>query len=190
MIRVGLMGHGTVGSGVAEILLGRPEWLKEQTGEDVALVKILDLLDFDVPYRDLFTKDADEMLDDESIDVIVECMGGIGQNDNTADPPLNFIRRTDQRLLGLKGLLRCPARPLAAGFDLRLRIPQVADRETHRPLHPVEIVVDTQPAPHKQRRRHPPQPQLRRKPRLEKILDRLDPLLRLLQGEEGMVGCG
>ncbi|MBQ3864519.1 MAG: homoserine dehydrogenase [Clostridia bacterium] len=78
MIRVGLLGHGTVGSGVAKILLEKKDWLRDQTGEEVSLVKILDLRDFDVPYADLFTKDAQEMLSDPSIQVIVECMGGIG----------------------------------------------------------------------------------------------------------------
>ena len=57
-MKVALMGHGVVGSGVAEILLEKKESLAEKAGSLLELVKILDLRDFpQLSYQELFTKD-------------------------------------------------------------------------------------------------------------------------------------
>ena len=78
MIFVGIMGHGTVGSGVAEVLFKNAENIARRTGAEICIKRILDLRDFpDLPYRDLFTKRAEDLLEDPEIRIIVEVMGGL-----------------------------------------------------------------------------------------------------------------
>ena len=73
MIRVGLLGHGVVGSGVAEILRKNGDVLWARTGQRLELASICDLRDFShLEYASLFTKDALAMARDKSIDVFVE----------------------------------------------------------------------------------------------------------------------
>lgn len=78
MAKVGLMGHGTVGQGVAQVLLGNAALIEQRAGQPVELVKVLDRLDFDVPYAHLLTKESAEVTDAPDIDIVVECMGGTG----------------------------------------------------------------------------------------------------------------
>ncbi len=86
MIYIGVMGHGTVGSGVVEILQKNSHTIAQRAGDELIVKRILDLKSFDVPYRELFTEDANDLLEDESIDIIVETMGGI-------DPAYEFTVR-------------------------------------------------------------------------------------------------
>ncbi len=77
-MKVALMGHGVVGSGVAEILLEKKESLAEKAGSLLELVKILDLRDFpQLSYQELFTKDFSEIESDDSVSIVVEAMGGL-----------------------------------------------------------------------------------------------------------------
>ena len=46
MVQVAIMGYGTIGSGVAEILAKNAEQIKNGCGQDVALKYVLDLRDF------------------------------------------------------------------------------------------------------------------------------------------------
>ena len=46
MVQVAIMGYGTIGSGVAEILAQNTEQIKHGCGQDVALKYVLDLRDF------------------------------------------------------------------------------------------------------------------------------------------------
>ncbi|SDO02456.1 homoserine dehydrogenase [Acetanaerobacterium elongatum] len=77
MANIALMGHGVVGSGVAEVLLKNKEAFEGKLGEEVNLKYILDLRDFDVPYKNLFTKDFQTIVQDKSVSVVVEVMGGL-----------------------------------------------------------------------------------------------------------------
>ena len=77
-MKVALMGHGVVGSGVAEILLEKKDSLAEKAGSLLELVKILDLRDFpQLSYQELFTKDFSEIESDDSVSIVVEAMGGL-----------------------------------------------------------------------------------------------------------------
>ncbi|MFA9380737.1 MAG: homoserine dehydrogenase [Acetanaerobacterium sp.] len=78
MANIALLGHGVVGSGVAEVLLKNKVSLEAKLGEEVYLKYILDLRDFDVPYKERFTKDFNDILNDKSVSIVVEVMGGIG----------------------------------------------------------------------------------------------------------------
>ncbi len=77
MAKIGI-GHGVVGSGVAKILWESAQLLSERAGEKIELYKVCDLREFDVPYCDLMTKDAQQVVGAPEIDIVVECMGGKG----------------------------------------------------------------------------------------------------------------
>lgn len=82
-ISIGLLGLGTVGSGVAKILQQHQQDLHHKLGVQVSIKKVLvrnnnkerlSILDPNV-----FTTDIDEILNDSSLDIIVEVMGGMGE---------------------------------------------------------------------------------------------------------------
>ena len=81
IFRVGVLGYGTVGSGVAKILLESRPTLKDKTGLDIRLHKIAERDDFKVLAaklpRELWTNDARKVIQDPEIDIIVEVVGGI-----------------------------------------------------------------------------------------------------------------
>lgn len=78
MISVAIMGHGVVGSGVAEIITTHKQKLFSSIGEEVYLKHILDLREFpDSPLKDRFTKDFNDILNDVEVRVVAEVMGGI-----------------------------------------------------------------------------------------------------------------
>lgn len=78
MIYVAILGHGVVGSGVAEVLHKNAASIGRKAGSDIAIRRILDLRDFpDCPYADLFTKDFQDILQDKEIRIVVETMGGL-----------------------------------------------------------------------------------------------------------------
>lgn len=80
-IQVGLIGLGTVGAGVAQILIGQSALLKRRLGAAPVLARAADLepdRDFGVPIpRDILTADARGILDDPKIQIVVELIGGI-----------------------------------------------------------------------------------------------------------------
>ena len=81
------MGHGVVGSGVAEILLTHKQKLFSGLGEEIYIKKILDLREFpDSPVADRFTKDFEEIVNDLEIRVVVEVMGGL-------KPAYDYVKR-------------------------------------------------------------------------------------------------
>lgn len=77
MIYMAVMGHGTVGSGVVEVIHTNKYQVEKNLGEQICIKRILDLRDFDVSYADLFTKDFNDILEDDDISVVAEVMGGI-----------------------------------------------------------------------------------------------------------------
>ncbi len=77
MINVAIMGHGVVGSGVAEILHNHSERIAEKAKEEINVKYVLDLRDFEgLPYSAKFTKDFNDILNDPEIKIVVEVMGG------------------------------------------------------------------------------------------------------------------
>ena len=78
MINVAIMGHGVVGSGVAEILIYHGDRMEKSVKTPVNVKYILDLREFNsLPYRNKFVKDFNIILQDEEIKVVAEVMGGI-----------------------------------------------------------------------------------------------------------------
>ncbi|MBQ7875029.1 MAG: homoserine dehydrogenase [Oscillospiraceae bacterium] len=77
-MKIAILGHGTVGSGVAEILWNRNSEVSSAAGKSLELGCILDIRDFsELPYSDRFTKDFSEILADPEIGIVAESMGGI-----------------------------------------------------------------------------------------------------------------
>jgi len=85
MINIAIMGHGVVGSGVAEILINHKERIETRVQNNINVKHILDLRDFDVTYSDKFTKDFNDILNDDSVSVVAEVMGGI-------NPAYDFVK--------------------------------------------------------------------------------------------------
>lgn len=87
MVQVAIMGHGVVGSGVANILLTHKQQLFANLGEEIRIKKILDLREFpDSPIADRFTKNFEEILNDLEIRVVAEVMGGV-------NPAYDYVKR-------------------------------------------------------------------------------------------------
>ena len=78
MINIAILGHGVVGSGVAEVLLRNADNIAKKAGEGIEVRRILDLRTFpDLPYADKFTTSFDDILNDDDIRIVVETMGGL-----------------------------------------------------------------------------------------------------------------
>ena len=78
MIQVAILGHGVVGSGVAEVLRKNAAGIAHKAGDAIEIKRILDLREFpETPYADLFTKNFDDILHDADIRIVVETMGGL-----------------------------------------------------------------------------------------------------------------
>ncbi|MBQ2815322.1 MAG: homoserine dehydrogenase [Clostridia bacterium] len=78
MINIAIMGHGVVGSGVVEVLLHNNDGITSRAAEEINIKHILDLREFpDSPLSDRFTKDFNDILNDESVKIVVETMGGV-----------------------------------------------------------------------------------------------------------------
>ncbi len=80
-INVGLIGFGNVGSGVVKILLEKKKFLSEKIGSEIIVKKICDKelnakRNVSVE-KGLLTRNAQEIIDDPQIDIVVELIGGI-----------------------------------------------------------------------------------------------------------------
>lgn len=78
MAKAAIMGFGTVGSGVYDIIRMNSEKLEASAGEEIELKYILDIRDFDDhPEKHLFTKDVNDIINDSEVTVVAEVMGGL-----------------------------------------------------------------------------------------------------------------
>ncbi len=77
MIHVAILGFGTVGSGVAEVIEENNAQISEKVGTKLQLKYILDVRDFpDSPFADRFVKDFSIIEQDPEVDIVVETIGG------------------------------------------------------------------------------------------------------------------
>ncbi len=111
MLRLGLAGFGTVGSGLAKILLENRDIIVARTGRDIGIKTIL--------VRDLakkravatgpevtFTANPDDLVTDPDIDVVVELMGGVDTARALITKALNagkHVVTANKHLLALHG---------------------------------------------------------------------------------------
>ena len=77
MINVAVLGYGTVGSGVVEVIETNKEVIDKRAGEELHVKYILDLRDFPGdPYEDRVVHDYSIILNDPEVSIICETMGG------------------------------------------------------------------------------------------------------------------
>ncbi len=77
-MNVAILGFGVVGSGVAEVIKNNCKSIEENSNVTLNVTRILDIRDFpDSEYKDILTKNFDDILSDDSIDIVVETMGGV-----------------------------------------------------------------------------------------------------------------
>ena len=78
MINVAILGYGTVGSGVHEVLNKNAKGIEKKAGDKIVVKYILDIRDFSAhPDAKLFVKDFDVILNDEDVKIVAEVIGGI-----------------------------------------------------------------------------------------------------------------
>ena len=87
-MQVAVMGFGTVGSGVVELILKNKQTITSRSGQNALDVKhILDIRDFSShQLSGLFTKDFNDILNDKEVDIVVETMGGL-------NPAFEFVSK-------------------------------------------------------------------------------------------------
>lgn len=90
VVKVAILGYGTVGSGVAQVLFENKDSIAASVGQEVEVKYILDVRDFDhSPYGGSFVKDFSVIEEDPEVSIVVETIGG-------ATVALNFTQRALQ----------------------------------------------------------------------------------------------
>lgn len=85
-MKIAVMGYGTIGSGVVEVLDINQEKIAKRAGEPVEVKYVLDLRDFPgSPIEDKLIKDYKTIVNDPEVGVVVETMGGV-------EPAYTFVK--------------------------------------------------------------------------------------------------
>ena len=85
-VKFAVLGHGVVGSGVVELFYKNKNSIEKRAGTEMDIKYILDLRDFpDSPYKDKFTKDFNDIINDDEVSCVAECMGGV-------EPAFTFVK--------------------------------------------------------------------------------------------------
>ncbi len=88
MVKIAVLGYGTVGSGVVEVIRTNQEIINQRIGEELQVKYVLDLRDFPGdPVQNIITHDFEDVVNDEEIKIVVEVMGGI-------EPAYTFVKRS------------------------------------------------------------------------------------------------
>ena len=87
MVNIAVLGYGTVGSGVFEVINTKHEIINKRAGEEINIKYVLDLRDFPGdPVQQILTHDFNDILNDDEVKVVVEVMGGI-------NPAYTFVKQ-------------------------------------------------------------------------------------------------
>jgi len=87
MIQVAVLGYGTVGSGVVEVIETNKELINKRIQGEINVKYILDLRDFPGdPYESKVVHDYEQIINDDEVSVVVEVMGGV-------NPAYEFTKR-------------------------------------------------------------------------------------------------
>ncbi len=85
VINIAVLGHGVVGSGVVQVIDTNSKGIEKKAGQPIQVKRILDLRDFsELEYADKFTKDFNDIINDDEISIVVEAMGGV-------NPAFSFV---------------------------------------------------------------------------------------------------
>ena len=86
MINIAVLGYGTVGSGVVEVINTNHESINKKAGEEIRIKYVLDLRDFPGdPMEDAIVHDYQTIVNDPEIGIVVETMGGV-------EPAYTFVK--------------------------------------------------------------------------------------------------
>lgn len=86
MAVIAVLGYGTVGSGVVEVMKTNKERIESKAGQPIDIKYVLDLRDFPGdPVQDIITHNYDDILNDPEVEVVVEVMGG-------TNPAYTFVK--------------------------------------------------------------------------------------------------
>lgn len=78
MVKIAVLGYGTVGSGVVRVLNTNHDNINTRAGQEIEIKYVLDLRDFEGdPVQEKIVHDYDIILKDEEIKIVVEVMGGV-----------------------------------------------------------------------------------------------------------------
>ena len=87
MIEIAILGHGVVGSGVVEVLATHKDSILKRAQNEINIKYILDLKEFpDSPFADRFTKNFEDIIQDDDVKIVVEVMGGL-------HPAFEFVKQ-------------------------------------------------------------------------------------------------
>ena len=88
MVNIAVLGYGTVGSGVVEVIDTNGAGINQRIGEKLQVKYVLDLKDFPGdPVQEKIVHDFETIIRDEEINIVVEVMGGI-------EPAYTFVKRS------------------------------------------------------------------------------------------------
>jgi len=86
MIKIAVMGYGTIGSGVVEVLATNKDSIAKRAGDEIEVKYVLDLRDFPGdPIKDKVVHDYQTIVNDPEVSVVVETMGGV-------EPAYTFVK--------------------------------------------------------------------------------------------------
>lgn len=87
MVKIAVLGYGTVGSGIVEVIKTNQDMVNKKAGDEIDVKYILDLRDFPGdPYENLVVHDVEVILNDPEVQVVAEAMGGV-------EPAYTFTKR-------------------------------------------------------------------------------------------------
>ncbi|MBO5242245.1 MAG: homoserine dehydrogenase [Lachnospiraceae bacterium] len=87
MVKIAVLGYGTVGSGIVEVIKTNQDMVDKKAGDEIDVKYILDLRDFPGdPYENLVVHDVEVILNDPEVQVVAEAMGGV-------EPAYTFTKR-------------------------------------------------------------------------------------------------
>ena len=87
MVKIALLGHGVVGTGVVEVIRNKAQQLEQLTGKKVEVKSVLVRHDYDVNYKEKFVYSFEEIVNDAEISIVVEAIGG-------TDPAYRYVKES------------------------------------------------------------------------------------------------
>ena len=78
MVKIAILGYGTVGSGVFEVVRRNQNAIINKIGEEIEVKYVLDLKEFeDDPVMEVLTSNYDDIINDDEVKIVCETMGGV-----------------------------------------------------------------------------------------------------------------
>lgn len=86
-VDIAVLGYGTVGSGVVEVIRTNQDVINHRVGKDIHIKYVLDLREFPGdPVQEILVHDYNVILNDPTVQIVVEVMGGV-------NPAYTFVKQ-------------------------------------------------------------------------------------------------